>query len=214
LLACKLCDEQGELCRSHIIPEFLYRPLYNHKHRCTGIVESGNKVKDVIQKGIRERMLCKQCEGRFSELERYAATVIRNLPSMTSLQPGAICNIVVDYKKFKLFQLSLIWRCGVAKHQTYSSVSLGEKHESKIRNMLLNGHPGSALDYPVLYIRPRGRGSFEQYMLPPSRERKLNHVAYNFFMAGMYWIFFISSHTDQIKQYGSFLSEGGTLPID
>ena len=32
-MKCKLCLKENKLSRSHIIPEFFYKPLYDEKHR-------------------------------------------------------------------------------------------------------------------------------------------------------------------------------------
>ena len=37
---CPLCNARSELLRSHVIPEFLFRPLYDDKHRYS-ILSSG-----------------------------------------------------------------------------------------------------------------------------------------------------------------------------
>jgi len=32
-MVCRLCQKEKPLVQSHVIPEFLYRPLYDEKHR-------------------------------------------------------------------------------------------------------------------------------------------------------------------------------------
>lgn len=72
-MTCKLCLEDHDLRRSHIIPEFLFRPLYDEKHRALTF-RPDVTGKRVIQKGIRERLLCAKCESHLGKLESYFAT--------------------------------------------------------------------------------------------------------------------------------------------
>jgi hypothetical protein len=73
---CKLCLERRPLLNSHIIPEFQYRPLYDDLHRFTTISSDPERTTKFAQKGIRERLLCGECEQRLSVWEGYSAGVI------------------------------------------------------------------------------------------------------------------------------------------
>jgi hypothetical protein len=42
---CKLCLKEKELCHSHIIPEFFYKPLYTDKHKFLAI--PSNKERNI-----------------------------------------------------------------------------------------------------------------------------------------------------------------------
>src|SRR5271165_416682 len=74
-LPCRLCGKASQLCRSHIIPEFLYRSLYDNKHRFT--ILSADGLDRYAQRGLNEPLLCRSCETRFAGYERYAADVMR-----------------------------------------------------------------------------------------------------------------------------------------
>ena len=53
-MPCALCHEERDIRNSHIIPEFLYEPLYDEKHRLqllSIIPSQGNSFK---QKGLKE----------------------------------------------------------------------------------------------------------------------------------------------------------------
>jgi hypothetical protein len=62
---CKLCQQEKQLRRSHILPEFMYQNLYDEKPRrfhtlnvdLDDVSKSSNKIE---QKGIREFLLCDQ----------------------------------------------------------------------------------------------------------------------------------------------------------
>jgi len=99
---CRLCLEPRSLKKSHVIPELMYRPIYepdDHRFR-QGDLQTG---KDRIeQKGLRERLLCSQCESLLSEFERqYSLDVV--VPEEVK---DEILQLSVDYTKVKLCLLS------------------------------------------------------------------------------------------------------------
>ena len=74
-MICKLCCENKDLRRSHIIPEFLYRNLgiYDDKNRFKVISSNPKKRVKYEQKGFREYLLCDNCEEKIQKWEDYVA---------------------------------------------------------------------------------------------------------------------------------------------
>jgi hypothetical protein len=211
---CKLCGREDMLRDSHILPEFLYHLLYDEKHRAVGINPLPGQPEQFLQKGLREPLLCGGCEIQLSVVEKYAARVLRNLPDMSRTEPGQVVRVKdIDYAKFKLFQLSLIWRAGVAQQLSFASVDLGP-HEARLREMIRKGCPGGSLDYPCLLIGTRGPGTLERLMKLPMSDRLMDHRVYHMLLVGIVWAFFVSKHTRAIREKDSFLSETGILPIN
>jgi len=71
---CALCLQEAALCKSHIIPEFCFKPFYDKSHR---IIEVSNVEKGKVrrmQKGIWERLLCAKCEALLNGWERLSVT--------------------------------------------------------------------------------------------------------------------------------------------
>ncbi len=60
---------------SHIIPEFIYSPIYDDKHRMV-LLETDERYASFQQKGIREHLLCQDCETKVSKWETYARGVL------------------------------------------------------------------------------------------------------------------------------------------
>lgn len=173
-------------------------------------VDSKNAV---LQKGLREHMLCASCEQHLSTYEGYAAKILRNLPELGSKAPGTVVRVSgIDYPKFKVFQLSLLWRAGVTRHMSYREVNLGP-HEERLRRMVLKGDPGKPMDYCCLLMRTQGSDQLNHIIQLPGHLRFLEHHAYDMILFGMIWIFVVSRHSIRIRERGSFLSEMGVLPI-
>src|SRR5215216_6011899 len=156
---CRLCRSEGEELRfSHILPEFLYKPLRDEKHRYIGFKyaqETGAK-RVLLQKGIREYLLCGNCEQVLAKYERYAADVLRAIPDMSREPAGRVVQITgIDYAGFKVFQLSLLWRAGVSRQASFHEVNLGP-HEDVLRRMILGGDPGTPMAYGCVLMRTQG----------------------------------------------------------
>jgi hypothetical protein len=52
-----------------------------------------------------------------------------------------------DYKKMKLFQLSILWRAAEATGEFFSAVILPTHHRERLRQMLLTENPGADHEY-------------------------------------------------------------------
>lgn len=213
-MTCRLCLQTYELCDSHIVPEFLYKTLYS-KEKHNFVQLSGPPKVRKWQKGFREKLLCRNCEDKLNKWETYAAQV---LVGGTEIGFEKLQNTImvrdIDYTKFKLFQLSLIWRAGASGLQQFSNVNLGP-HEEKIRCMIEKDNPGAPADYGCLIIfTPSYFDLTGQMMMLPQETKFDGHRCYTFLMAGMTWVFFVSSHVRQLLHAEKmFLGLDGVLPV-
>jgi len=214
-MICRLCGQDKELANSHIIPEFMYRPLYDEKHKMITLSTNPNKDKP-LQKGLREKLLCSGedgCEQKLGVWESYASQVLFHMQLKHDKYDDAIVVKDIDYTKFKLFQLSLLWRASISSLQHFSNVKLGP-HEDKIRNMLINNDPGEPHKYGCIMVLPTNLPKgFEQLIIMPGMMRHDKHRCYYFFLNGYYWLYFVSSHTYKIPVQKYFLLKQNILPI-
>jgi len=65
---CKLCHKEKELQESHIIPKFVYKWM---KQTGTGRFRQGFNINKPLQDGIKEFLLCRDCEQEFSKREDW-----------------------------------------------------------------------------------------------------------------------------------------------
>jgi|SRR5215207_1896578 len=208
---CKLCRKSAKLSYSHILPEFLFSSVYDDLHR-TMLVSSSEKEK-LIQKGVREYLLCQECETKLSRYEGYAVDVIKNLPDFEEdLADSFIFSNDIDYKLFKLFQLSILWRSSISRNQMFTNVNL-ERHEEKIRLMLKQENPGKTADYGCFMMRTHEPQKIHRIIMPPKPERLYGHNGYMFMIGNLFWNFIVSSHFIQETVTFKFLQETGVLRI-
>src|SRR5436190_785668 len=110
---CALCRNDRELRHSHVIPEFMYQPLYDEKHKFW--VLSASETSWQEQKGLREYLLCNACEVKISRWETYTSRLLSNrVPTVAKRSGDLIWVDGADYTQFKLFQLSILWRAAVS----------------------------------------------------------------------------------------------------
>ena len=238
-MKCRLCHEEKSLRRSHIIPEFfsdnsglLYptgrsrrlqpftQPIDTRPGRRFVRKQVGYWEK---RHGMVEYLLCGDCEQRLSKFEDYAKRFFYgdSNPIRLTLPLGRDPLFVADYKKTKLFQLSVLWRAAEAKGEFFSAVELGEHHRERLRDMLLNEDPGKETDYfcgltrlviespAILQFQKTLGMSIETGFFAPVRHGHGTWESFTFVMGGILWIFCISSAGAPDVMRNSYIKENG-----
>ena len=192
-MKCKLCGQDRPLKKSHIIPEFMYSKLYDDKHRFHEIHVDSMTKNRLPQKGVRERLLCDECEQHFSKYERYASLVLNGGYELIVKKIDGILHFEgVKYDQFKLFALSILWRASVSTLKFFEEVNLGS-HEEKIREMLLSGDSGKESDYPFLLSPILHENEIQEALIvKPTASAVDQNEAYRFVFGGMAWVFVIN----------------------
>lgn len=210
-MTCALCLKPKELRNSHIIPEFLYESLYDDKHRMHVLSVIPEQLNSMKQKGLRERLLCDDCEQKLSPWERYASLVLKGGADLTYRRDGNIVFVEgLNYLKFRLFHLSIIWRAGVSGLQFFEKVQLGG-HAEILRQLLMAGDPGPPERYGCFMFGIRHENSaFTQVIMQPGKVRLYGHNGYRFMFGGFMWAFLVSSHDLHAPYTASLLRPNGS----
>jgi len=216
---CKLCLTETELCNSHIIPEFAYTRLYvpykgNDRRLLKLNFEKGAKLERThYKKGLREYLLCRKCEEKFSCYETYVSGLLKKL---FSNQLDDMVDIKVDYTKFKMFELSILWRCGITNISNYH-INLGEKHLEKLRQVLNNNSFVNFWQYGCFKLLNFYNNEIVYDLILKTEGKKFNGLrVYGIYFYGIQWTFFVGSenHRLQDKRFeDGFLLQNGGLKI-
>jgi len=212
---CKLCLRPEETLRnSHIIPEFNYLTCYDEKHRFHVLSTSGPKHDRYQQMGIREHLLCQTCETHLSKYEGYAKTsVFEDGLSLRSRNEFAMELDGVDYEKFRIYGLSLLWRMSVSTLPMFREVKLGP-HEEVIRSHVRSGVAPPPDKYPFLLAAVRIGGQFRtEYIVQPSLSKDCGQHIYRVPIGGIIYSFFVASHPVEPDFQRLALTSEGTLPV-
>ena len=193
-MKCPLCTLEAKLVSSHIIPEFLYETLYDEKHRFHQISIDPAQRNQFKQKGLRETLLCFSCEQRLSVPEQYVSNLLNGGVPITVAQDGKYLRLSeLDYRKLKLFQLSVLWRAGVSTLSSFSQVQLGP-HTNKIRELVYEQRPGNASDYGcIMSMLMRGDDMVTGLIVPPTWARFGGLKSYRFVFGGLVFVYIVSS---------------------
>jgi hypothetical protein len=212
---CALCQDEKDLRNSHIASKFLWR-----RSGVTG----GNRFSIACltdpslnqphqQDGIKEYLLCADCEQQFNRYETYVAKVLFGPASpILKREPTHCVGTGFQYRELKLFQMSILWRMGISSHPFYSHVELG-KHEEILRKMLLDEDAGEPWQYGCIttlldHQREPLIGIFSQ----PSLTKRFGHYAYEYTLGGgIHWIQFVTSHPPERMISDFVLTKDGQL---
>lgn len=118
-----------------------------------GITGIGTKGWAKVQKGLREFLFCDNCEQLFNEQyeKPFLEDWVENFPLARKLSPEQKYLIKIpSYDRFRLFHLSILFRASVSSRATYCEVSLGRRHEEKMREMLLDNDSGDDWQYLLI----------------------------------------------------------------
>ena len=212
---CALCQKSAKLCRSHVVPEFCYKPIYDGKHRLILVEPTDPDDNWYEQKGARSALLCETCEGFINDrYEKPFRQYWFDCDALAPLQtnPGAVLN-GIDYASFKLFHLSVLFRASTSDHPNFREVNLGP-HEEQIRRMLLEEDPGQGWQYPILCSAVEGSGGkvLDELVGPAHRIKLYGHWGYFFTFGGAQWFYIVSSRpAPEIKAIR--LTQEGKLPV-
>lgn len=211
---CAMCLQEAELRSSHIIPEFLYRALYDDKHRFHEISTRPGKRNALQQKGLRERLLCDACEQRLSSHERYASQFLNGGVGIGIRQDGNRLYLSsLDYTNLKLFQLSILWRAGVSTLPAFSQVDLGP-HAGRVLAMLLAGDPGGSDDYGcIMFALMMGADQMQGLIVQPTWARLAGSRAYRFVFGGLIFVYVVSGSRPPAVLRPHFLRSDGTAIV-
>jgi len=155
-MSCALCQLNKPLRRSHIAPEFMYKPMYDSNHRFRAFSREVSETPQIHQKGLREELLCDDCEQLLANnYENYAAASFYR-PAVEAMKqpPPGFTLPGFDYHRFKLFLLSLLWRFGNATHGGGVSPCKLRPTFGETKKNALAGQPRRLAGISVLDNRP------------------------------------------------------------
>jgi hypothetical protein len=161
---------------------------------------------------MREYLLCQKCDGQLGVYEAYAANILRQTDKFRTRDGRAIIIPDFDYPSFKLFGLSLIWRCHVTNIHMFNEVNLGP-HAENIRQMIHRADPGAPSKYCFALIKLDGAEIAETVILPPAITRFRDHNAYMFMAYGFDWLFVVSRHSSTLPKDYPFVGMKADLVI-
>ncbi len=225
-MKCKLCQNDEILVKkSHIIPDFMYRDLFDEKHRLNEVWTSSFKNEKLKSKsrqtGTYEgQLLCHKCDNkRIGRLETYASSTLYGGAELDYVyvdNPGEMSFTQIqgiDYSRFKLFLLSLIWRASVSTLPMFKDINLGT-HEETISKMILDDNPGVPFEYPCLLLTSLHLINIPSEIITgPYVTREIGGFLCFFPISGIFYTYFIGHQRFPPFAIESFIKKNGEIKI-
>ncbi|KIA95618.1 hypothetical protein B8T70_04905 [Flavobacterium sp. AJR] len=216
---CKLCKKDKKLIDAHIIPKFMFKGMKDENNSFYEVVYNLDENKTATKKTQKEdfdkNILCSDCDngilGAF--YESYAVKSLYGTDLTEDISPkcenyinpddGAEYSICknIDYKKMKLFLLSILWRASITNRPLFKEISLGKKHEERIRKIIYEGIDIDELEYPINILSfMRTENDLRNLISQPKRiKTKSGLNGYLFLIDSLQFIFYVNSINHKIN---------------
>jgi hypothetical protein len=156
-MKCKLCLQEKPLIRkSHLIPNFMYKGMFGKNKKLIETNIFNLKQQRQRQTGYyQEAILCAKCDNNIiGGYESYASQILYLKSDIEHeiYEHGGIENVLlkgIDYTKFKLFLLSILWRSSISNLDFFKNINLGSKYSELARKMIFEGNPMNTETFPV-----------------------------------------------------------------
>lgn len=206
-MICKLCAQQKKLIKAHIIPEFMYKEIYDEDHLFYKLrLENLGKNSKIPTGEYDKSILCESCDNvSIGQLESYAAKVYEEGGGTNANKlfyqdwNTTILHVTnIDYEKFKLFLLSILWKSSMTKREFFKDVNLGP-YENTIREMIINRDPKEQADFPCLMIECRADVPWtSQLITQPTMIKMNNRTVYRYLLNGIMYFYYIGEKITEI----------------
>lgn len=201
----------------------MYQDLFDEKHRIYEVLFKPDfqiKSKTRQSGGYDKYILCATCDNKvLGSLERYASLVLYGgieltLEKRTNTSTSININIKgIDYQKFKLFLLSILWRASISNLPVFQRVKLGA-HENIIKDRILSNNPGSSAEYPcAIFTHLHNPKIPNQIVAEPGCIINGEQQIYAFLISGNLFIYFTDTdvHTEWAQH--CTVNESGEMNI-
>ncbi|RYY43828.1 MAG: hypothetical protein EOO06_19135 [Chitinophagaceae bacterium] len=222
---CRLCGKTAKLLKkSHVIPKFMYNGIHDELNRM--IVANLNSLDakpKFQQSGYSDKyVLCAKCDNELiAKLERYVALVLfgghstEQLAFENAVGPDGIKSIFIkniDYSRFKLCLLSILWRAHISSNKFFKNVDLKENAEP-IRQMLLTNDPKDETEYKISIVAVRNHEGLLRMVFDPAIVQIGNGYVAIFFINGIFYFIDLVPSSDFAVFQKHFLTSSGTYEV-
>lgn len=200
---CKFCGKSfHKLSDSHIAP----RAFFEYTKKISGLNEKENMLSVTNTKGVYpfkkmtigwydNNLVCKECEKIFGKYDDYAISVLLKKQEMHKnvfLKGQHVGWLVddVDFNKFKLFFISVLWRALASNRSEYKRIA-SEECLTKAKEIIQSNKADNDDFFSVILGRFTDKIGLEISVDP--YEQKIDDVRFFRFYPGAGYIFYIKA---------------------
>ena len=223
---CRLCAQKTNLCKSHVISNFVVRETRGKgggaKLLNITSEESPRVARDQNQNT--EYLLCRRCEDKRQEWEGIVAATIVGKGNGREIRPRISVDLNgegqfknVRYGPLKLWVLSTIYLMHCTQKKVGHWVRLTGEEKARMRSRLRDGQPGSDLDFQIfgrVTLRSNATQDLEGGWIRPGATSeyapgRLQTRAVHFYMLDIEWFVLLGDWPDNPMREAR-LKEDGT----
>lgn len=211
---CRLCLTSSSLRESHIVTGSIF-DLVRDKTMKNRFYKIGSKTDEIVQDGPKEYLLCDKCEQKIGRYEKYYKEAVHlsrhKIKIMQNDKFAIIRNL--DYRKIKLFLLSILWRMSISSLSQFTNVSLANDEEI-IRKLILEENPGRSNEYPIAAIIPLISGKMEEtWMCFPIISDHPDGTTYYMVIGGILYSISMTQHNQYFDKWLLYESGHWVMPL-
>lgn len=136
--ACALCLENKPLRDSHVIPRSFFQKIKNGQPQLVKLTNNLNIPPVMDNANWNEPLLCGDCEHFLnSTYESSQLSFFRNYKSVTKSH-GKLTYHDLNFNKFYIMWLSILWRASESKISAFGKVDLGSDVNELIRKIIVS----------------------------------------------------------------------------
>lgn len=216
-MVCKLCNKNTSLIKkSHILPNFMYNGLFDDAH----FIHYQNFLDPYYHKKLpdgiyQKNILCRNCDGVIlGRLETYVSQVLYNRSGIKQDETPEFHRIInadglkaihikqLNYTKFKLFLLSLLWRVHLSEHEFFKNIFLDDYIFESIRIMIIDNNALEDYNFETCMIYLKTENPYVKSIVTPRIVNTEKGKFYVFAINKIMYFFNISKYSD------NFISKG------
>lgn len=161
-MECKFCLKDKKLIDAHIIPRCFFEAMRNRGNNRPFQLLSNtkNEHSQKLRIGSYDKnILCEDCEKVFQKYDDYACKILLSNIGNSDYILNPNGNRIgyelknVDYKKLKLFFLSVLWRASASERKEFEKINVDRPFEDRLKTMIRNSDPGGTNDFLVVIRR-------------------------------------------------------------
>lgn len=211
---CRLCLNSSSLRESHIVTGSIF-DLVRDKTMKNRFYEICSKTNKIIQDGPKEYLLCDKCEQKIGRYEKYYKEAVHLRRHKIEIIQDDKVDIIrnLDYRKIKLFLLSILWRMSISSLSQFTNVSLANDEEI-IRKLILEENPRRSQEYPIAAIIPLIEGKRNEcWMCFPFVSDHPNGPIYSMIIGGILYSISMTQHNQYFDKWLLYESGHWAMPL-
>ncbi|MCG8688469.1 MAG: hypothetical protein MI892_26605 [Desulfobacterales bacterium] len=221
---CPLCSSEVEEFhkKSHLIPEWMYKGMYNDRHKIVDIRLHENRASKK-QKGYYDEIICESCEKESQKYDHYSSLILTDRSPNSSEYKAIKRQLVNSIGGYEIKETLLLHNVDFLKFQKFVFICILRSHFAELKNgkyllidkhfnKILNLYQSNQIDdssYPIMVVKYKNDDGWQKMITLPHVDKKNGHHIIEFSGGGFFFWVFVSSHkkpsyvdTISLKQNG------------